>query len=181
MSSAGATRATTNRTEMSPAAKRAVRWVVAVAVLVILGFALRDRLAAVPDALRDLQPRWGLVALASLIVLGAYLVLVETGRIVLAEFGGILSFSAAARIWFISNLTRYIPFAPPGVQLGTAAAMAKQQNVTYIAKGAADLLMTIISMLTGGAVFLATGARALTLDGRAKLLITMAAMLLLAS
>src|SRR5207248_9146496 len=91
--------ATTLPPDMTPATKRAVRWLVAFLVVAVIVVGLRSRLAGVPEALRGVHPRWGLVALASLIVFGAYLVLVETGRIVLREFGGVLTFGEAARIW----------------------------------------------------------------------------------
>src|SRR5881227_2489813 len=50
-----------------------------------------------------------LLLIASLIVFATYLLLVEVWRAVLARYGKSLPRGAATRIWFASNLGKYVP------------------------------------------------------------------------
>lgn len=102
---------------------------------------------------RSTHPRWGLVAVASVITLATYALLIESWRRVLHELGGRLAPGEAAVVWLGSNLARYIPGV--GWQIGVMGAMAKERGVTVAASTGASLLATLASVLTGLAVCLA--------------------------
>ena len=149
-------------------------------------WALRDNLPSIVDAARSTHPRWGLVAIASLITLGAYAVLVESWRRVLRELGGHLAPAEAAIIWFGSNLARYLPGT--GWQIGVMGAMAKERGVTITASTSASLLTSVLSILTGlavclvGLAALAVGPGAVpTLSRRAMVLVALGVIGLAAS
>ena len=90
---------------------RILRWAFVAALVGAALWALRGQLPAVREVAARTHPRWGLVALAGLIVLLTYALLIEAWRRVLAALGGSLRFGIGARIWFISNLARWIPGA----------------------------------------------------------------------
>ena len=115
-------------------------------------WALRGSLPTIAAAARSTHPRWGFVAMASLLTLGAYAVLIESWRRVLRELGGQLSPADAAIVWFGSNLARYLPGT--GWQIGVMGAMAKERGVTVTTSTSASLLTSVVSILTGLAVCL---------------------------
>ena len=132
---------------------RPLRWLLVAALVGAALWTLRGSLPSIEAALRSTHPRWTLVALASLVTLGAYAVLVESWRRCLEALGGALTPGAAAIIWFGSNLARYLPGI--GWQLGLMGAMAKEQGVGLAVSTGASALVAIASILTGLAVCLA--------------------------
>jgi hypothetical protein len=120
-------------------------------------WALRDQLPAILEVLRTTHPRWALVALASALVLATYALLIETWRQVLGALGAALSRTDAAVVWLGSNLARYLPLTL--WQLGVMSAMARRRGVALVDSGTAALLVTIVNVFTGIAVFAATAAQ----------------------
>jgi hypothetical protein len=118
---------------------------------------------------RSLRPRWGLVAAAAGIVLVTYALLIEGWRRVLAALGGALSPWRAAVIWLGSNLARYLPLS--GWQLGAMSLMAKQEAVPVSVSAGASVMLTIVNLLTGLAVFTAASAATPTIAAGGKWLI----------
>jgi uncharacterized membrane protein YbhN (UPF0104 family) len=114
--------------------------------------------------MHSVQPRWGLVAIASLIVLLTYALLIESWRRVLAEMGGRLSPLRAAYIWLVSNLARYVPGSL--WQLGAMGVMTQRQGVALSISTGSAVVLTIVNVLTGLAVFAVTSARAPELRGK---------------
>jgi uncharacterized membrane protein YbhN (UPF0104 family) len=114
--------------------------------------------------MHSVQPRWSLVALASAIVLLTYALLIESWRRVLAEMGGRLSPLRAAYIWLGSNLARYIPGSL--WQLGAMGVMTQRQGVALPISTGSAVVLTIVNVLTGLAVFALTSARAPELAGK---------------
>lgn len=98
----------------------------------------------------DFQPGW--LLLASLLVLGTYAILVETWRRIVAQLGTRIKFWPAARIWFISNLGKYVPGKI--WQVTTMAMMLSQHGVTLAAAGASAAVITIANVATGFAIVL---------------------------
>lgn len=92
-------------------------------------------------------------------ILATYAVMIETWRRIVRAWGGALAFSDATRIWFASNLAKYVPGAV--VQLGAMAYMAKAENVSAVAAGGAAVLNVIVNVATGIVVALALGATAM--------------------
>jgi glycosyltransferase 2 family protein len=133
-------------------------------------YVLRDRLPEVRAAFATTRLRWGLVALASLIVLATYALLIEGWRLVLAAAGGVLGRGDAARIWFVSSLARYIP----GMfwALGAMTEMARRRGVPVTVSTSSAVVITIVNLFTGVAVataFLATTPSMLHTKGRVVL------------
>ena len=119
------------------------------------------------DVAARTHPRWGLVTLAAAIVLLTYALLIEGWRWVLAALGGSLPFGAAARIWFVSNLARWIPGA--FWQLGAMTEMTRRRGVPVTISTSAAILITIVNLFTGLAVataFMATTPTMLHARGR---------------
>lgn len=114
--------------------------------------------------MHSVQPQWGGVALASLVVLLTYALLIESWRRVLAEMGGHLSPLRAAYIWLGSNLARYVPGSL--WQLGAMGVMAQRQGVALPISTGSAVVLTIVNVLTGLAVFALTSARAPALGGK---------------
>jgi uncharacterized membrane protein YbhN (UPF0104 family) len=136
-------------------------------VLLLIGaalWALRGELPNIAAALRDIHPRWSLVALASAIVLATYALLIETWRRVLEALGSTLGWTNAALIWLGSNLARYLP----GTlwQLGVMSMMTRRRGITLANAGTSALLVAIVNVYTGIAIWAVCSARAPTLGGK---------------
>lgn len=133
------------------------------AAIIIVGFALwmlRDDWHAAREALAGLRPDWPLVAAASAAVFGGYLALVWAWRECVRDGGASLTFGEAGRIWFVSNLARYIPGAL--WQVGALAVLARRQGTSASAATSAAVVLTAINTLCGLAIVLALGAQRVT-------------------
>ena len=134
----------------------AVQVAFAAAVAWFAGRAIRDQWARVEDAQLALDPSWSWVILSAVVVLATYLLLVQVWVVHLRDWGYRLRFRAAARIWFISNLGRYVPGKVVG--LGTMAVLAERGGVSAVAAVASSVVVMLIGIATGLAVVLVTGA-----------------------
>jgi len=103
-----------------------------------------------------LAPRWELVALSSLIVVTAYAVLVETWRRTVRAWDSDLPWIAAARIWFVSNLGRYLPGKV--WQIGAMGLMAQRQGVSVVAATGSALVINVVNVLSGFGLVMVTAA-----------------------
>lgn len=115
----------------------------------------------------EARPRWSLVALATLMVLAVYALLIQVWRALLVSWGsgGRLSLREAARVWFVSNLGRYVPGKV--WQISTMAVMAQRRGFSPVTATGAALVVNLASVASGFVVVLATGAAALPVLGRA--------------
>ena len=113
-------------------------------------WALRGQLPSVIAVADRVHPHWGLVSLASLVVLLTYSLLVESWRRVLGALGGVLERGDAARIWFGSNLARWLPGA--FWQFGAMTEMTRRRGVPVAVSTGAAMLVTVVNLLTGLAV-----------------------------
>jgi uncharacterized membrane protein YbhN (UPF0104 family) len=141
------------------------RWRVAQTIIAIglVGFAAwylwrqwRDASAAN----LNITLRWGWLFAASAIVLAAYAFLIEIWRRVLARFNATVSFGDAARIWFVSNLGKYVPGKV--WQVTTMAAMLNRLHVGVAAAGSAAAVITIANVVAGFGLLLLVGVPAMT-------------------
>lgn len=107
----------------------------------------------------DLQIRWPYLLASAAAILVTFTVMIETWRRIVRAWGGDLGFADATRIWFTSNLAKYVPGAV--VQLGAMAYMAKGRNVSGIAAGGAAVLNIIVNIATGIVIALALGSGAM--------------------
>ncbi len=108
----------------------------------------------------ELHPRWGLIALASITVLATYAVLIETWRRIVIAWGERLSFGDAMRVWFLSNLVRYLPWNVV-FQIGAVAELARRRRVSPAAAAGAAVLNTLINIATGFVIAIVAGFKAL--------------------
>lgn len=116
---------------------------------------------------RALHPRWGYVVASALVVLLSYAVLIQTWRRTVVAWGERLSFADGARIWFVSNLGRYVPGKV--WQIGAMGALAQRQGVSPVAAVGSALVVSLVNVLAGFAVVGATGADSLQLGTAARL------------
>jgi glycosyltransferase 2 family protein len=127
------------------------------AVAWFAGRTVQRQWADVEQARLTVDPRWGWIVLSALVVLATYLLLIEVWIVHLRDWGQRIAFLPAARIWFVSNLGRYIPGKVVG--LGTMALMAERRGVSGIAAIGSSILVMLIGMVAGLAVVMTTGAR----------------------
>lgn len=122
------------------------------------GRALAAQWQGVRTALANTEIRWSLVALSVLLVLLDYGLLIQVWRAMVAAWGegGKLSLRAAARIWFVSNLGRYVPGKV--WQIGAMAVLAQRRGVSPVTATGASLVVNLANVAAGFVVVLATGA-----------------------
>lgn len=138
-------------------------WTLAQVVFVALalwfaGRALAGQWQGVRAKLADTHPSWGLIALSVLLVLLDYGLLIQVWRAMLTAWGegGKLSLTEAARVWFVSNLGRYVPGKV--WQIATMAVMAQRRGVSPVTATGASLVVNLANIASGFVVVLATGA-----------------------
>lgn len=133
------------------------QWAFTAAVLVFAGVALMRGWEKVGGRLAALHPHWGELALASVAVLGCYVVLIETWRRVLGIWDKTLPWPSAARIWFASSLGKYIP----GNVWSIAAlgVLARERGASGVAAAGSSVVINVINLVSGAAVVLAFAAQ----------------------
>lgn len=104
-------------------------------------------------ALGDLRPAWGPLLLASALTLVTYLYLVAWWITSLGWWGPRLAYLDALRIWFTTNLARFIP----GIvwQFAGLAAMVQPYGVSAVAATGGVVIQQIIVLATGLALIAA--------------------------
>ena len=110
----------------------------------------------------SLHPDWGLVAESGLVVLASYAALIETWRRTVIAWGERLSATDAARIWFISNLGRYVPGKV--WQIGAMGVLAQEAGVSGVAAVGSSLVVNLVNLLAAALVVLLSGAKQLAPD-----------------
>lgn len=143
--------AATPRTK--PRIGRVLAWVGGAAVVLAALWTLQGQWSSARAVAATVRPEWGLVLMASAIVFAAYAMLIATWRSCVADAGSTLSFGDSARIWFVSNLARYIPGAL--WQMGALAVLAKQRGASASAATSAALVLTVVNTLCGMALVMA--------------------------
>lgn len=104
----------------------------------------------------QLAPRWSLILASSGIVFAAYAILIETWRRTVRAWDSELSWSAAARIWFISNLGRYVPGKV--WQIGAMGVLAQRAGVSPLAATGSAIVINLVNVLAGFGLVAVTGA-----------------------
>jgi uncharacterized membrane protein YbhN (UPF0104 family) len=112
--------------------------------------------AAAGDYQFDVRPVW--LLFASLVVLGTYALLIETWRQVLRRLGARVPFGPAARVWFVSNLGKYVPGKI--WQVTAMTVMIGKYGVPVAVSGASAIVMTIANVASGFAIILLTSTTA---------------------
>ena len=156
----------------------------AVTVIWFAGRALVAQWESVGSSMRAVDLRWGRVLLSCVLVLGAYAVLFETWRVTLKIWDAHLRFAPATRIWFVSNLGRYVPGKI--WQISAMGVMARREGVSPVAATGSALVVNLANIVSGCVVAFATGPSVLEVaaaSGRAiaVVLVVMALAMLLAA
>lgn len=144
---------------MNPARLRLLRLVGGVLFVVFAGAVLVSQWDEVNQAAANARLTWSLIALATVTVLLTYALLVETWRRTVAAWGERLAWRDAARIWFISNLGRYVPGKV--WQIGAMGMLAQERGVSPVAATGSAVAVNLVSIVAGFAVVVATGGRVL--------------------
>ncbi len=121
--------------------------------------ALRGQWTAAAERLAALSIDWVWIGLATVIVLLTYVLLIDTWRRLVAGWGGYLPFGTASRIWFISNLGKYLPGKVWSI--AAMSVMAREQAVSPVAAAGSSILIQLITISTGIALALFMGVRAI--------------------
>lgn len=136
----------------------AAQWLLAGAIVWYAIASLRGQWAGAADRLRSIHPDWSWIGLATIIVLFTYVLLIETWRRVIVASGETLPFGDAARIWFVSNLGKYVPGKIWSIAAMTM--MAKESKVSPVVAAGSSVMMQLVSIAAGIGVVLVTGAQA---------------------
>ena len=130
----------------------------------MIGFAARaiaHQWEDVAPALRNLRVEWSRVLASGIIVVATYLLLVEAWRSTLRAWGDHLPYRTASRIWFVSNLGKYLPGKV--WQIAAMGAMAQQSGVSASAAIGSALVVNLVSIIAGVAVIVATAGKRVAL------------------
>ena len=153
----------------------AAQWLFGAAVVWYALAALRGQWDEAAARLGDIDIEWRWLFAASAIVLLTYLLLIDTWRKLVVSAGDRLSFRSASRIWFVSNLGKYIPGKVWSV--GAMAVMSKEQGVSGVTAAGSSIVVQLITVVAGIGVVLVTGAQTLERPGVA---LTMACLMAIA-
>lgn len=129
-----------------------------------IGWAFAGQWQEMRTAARDLSIDWPWIGLGTVIVLATYAALIQSWRMLLAGWGGALSFPVAARIWTIANLGRWVPGKVWSV--GALGVLAADAGVSGTAAAGAALLGTALNIGAGFAVVVISGAQGLDALGQ---------------
>lgn len=134
------------------------QWLVAIAIVWYALRALRGQWAAAGERLQSLRPDWAWIVAATAIVLVTYALLIETWRRVVIGSGESLSFADAARIWFVSNLGKYVPGKVWSIAAMTV--MARERAVSPGVAAGSSVMIQLVTIAAGIGVVLISGAQA---------------------
>jgi glycosyltransferase 2 family protein len=160
------------------------QWLIAAVVIAFAARELARQWQDVAPALRGLRLDWVRVLASGILVIATYLILVEAWRATLRVWSESLPFGASARIWFVSNLGKYVPGKV--WQIAAMGAMAQKSGVSAAAAIGSSLLVNLVSIIAGFAVIALTaagkvgeavGSRSPYANGRAELLVIAIAVL----
>jgi len=149
------------------------------AALWFVGTALARQWGDVRHSLEVVHPAWGLVLASGVLVLGSYALLIQTWRVMLEAWGGrLLPYWSATRIWFVSNLGKYVPGKV--WQITAMSALAQREGISPVAATGSALVINLANLLSGFVLVLGGGLRLLdtTTGGRSGAAIAVAAVLL---
>jgi uncharacterized membrane protein YbhN (UPF0104 family) len=146
---------------VSAGARRAVHVLFVASVLWFAGRVLAAQWTDVKALGASLTPAWGRVVWSGVIVMVSYAVLIATWRAMVHAWGARIGGADAARIWFVSNLGRYVPGKI--WQIGAMGVMAQAVGVPATAAVGSALVISLVNILAGFAVVAATGGALVTL------------------
>ncbi len=137
----------------------AAQWIFAAAIVWAAVRSLRGQWSAAADRLATLSIGWGWIAAATVGVFLTYLLLIETWRRILIGWQAHLPFGVASRIWFVSNLGKYVPGKIWSI--AAMSVMAREHAVSPMAAAGSSILIQLVTVATGIVLVLVTGIRAI--------------------
>jgi uncharacterized membrane protein YbhN (UPF0104 family) len=138
---------------------KVAQWIFAAAVLFFAATSLAAQWNKVEARLIHLQFGWQWIAAGTVLVLVTYALLIEGWRRILEAWDSHLPFIDAARIWFLSNLGKYVPGNV--WSLTAMGVMARKRGLSAMAAAGSSVIMQVVSLLTGTAIVMITGAKLL--------------------
>lgn len=138
---------------------RIAQWAFAAAVLFFAARSLIGQWDKVGSRLTHIQFQWSGIAVATVLVLASFVLLIEGWRRVLLAWDSHLPLSDAARIWFLSNLGKYVPGNI--WSLTAMGVMARRRGLSGIAAAGSSIIMQTVSLVTGTGIVLITSAKLL--------------------
>jgi uncharacterized membrane protein YbhN (UPF0104 family) len=138
---------------------KVAQWIFAAAVLVFAVRSLTTQWNSVESRLIHLQFGWEWITAATVLVLITFALLIEGWRRILEAWDSRLPFIDAARVWFLSNLGKYVPGNV--WSLTAMGVMARKRGLSAIAAAGSSVIMQVVSLLTGTAIVMVTGAKLL--------------------
>ena len=129
---------------------------------VVLFFAARSLATQwdkVGSRLTHIRFGWQWIGAATVLVFVTYALLIEGWRRVLGAWDSHLPFMQASRIWFLSNLGKYVPGNI--WSLTAMGVMAKKRGMSAIAAAGSSVIMQMVSLATGTAIVMVTSAKLL--------------------
>jgi glycosyltransferase 2 family protein len=121
-----------------------------------IAWGLHRQWGEVEAAARTLDIAWEWIAAASAIVLATYAALIQSWRLLLAGWGGSLSYGKAVQIWTVANLGRYLPGKVWSI--GALGVLASREGVSGVAAAGAAVLGTVLNIGAGFGVSVIFGA-----------------------
>lgn len=126
------------------------------AVLWLVSVKLGGRWGDVRRSMQAAHPSWSLIAVSASAVLAVYTVQIHAWRTLVSAWGARLPFWKAARVWSVSNLSRYAP-ASVFVTTGVMAALGSRAGVPGAAAAGSAILGTLLNVGTGAVIVVAFG------------------------
>jgi len=138
---------------------KVAQWIFAAVVLFFAAKSLATQWVKLESRLPHIHFQWQWILLATALVLVTYALLIEGWRRILVAWDSHLPFSVASRIWFLSNLGKYVPGNI--WSLTAMGVMAKRRGFSAIAATGSSVIMQTVSLATGAAIVMITGAKLL--------------------
>jgi hypothetical protein len=138
---------------------KVAQWIFAAVVLFFAAKSLATQWVKLESRLPHVVFQWQWIAAATALILVTYAVLIEGWRRVLVASDSHLPFSDAARIWFLSNLGKYVPGNI--WSLTAMGVMARRRGLSAMAAAGSSVIMQTVSLATGTAIVMVTGAKLL--------------------
>ena len=138
---------------------KVAQWIFAALVLFFAARSLATQWSKVEPRLSHIEFGWQWIGAATVLILLTYALLIEGWRRILSAWDSQLPFAQAARIWFLSNLGKYVPGNI--WSLTAMGVMAKERGLSAIAAAGSSVIMQMVSLATGTAIVMVTGAKLL--------------------
>jgi hypothetical protein len=123
------------------------------------GVEVRKSWAEMRSLAGTLHPNWWRIVASGGWVCLSYAVLIETWRQTVIAWGARIGWGAATRIWFISNLGKYVPGKV--WQIGAMGALAQEAGVSGVAAVGSSLVVNLVNLLAACLVVMLAGSRQL--------------------